>query len=307
MSVVTASRNGCDNKPGCIHVATRNGIGWDSREVELTALGYNKPHQLLGLPALGIFIVATASQIYIFNIESLEMLHIVETEVMKPRSLQCAYSFQRLYIDTPGITAVTISYVGLQSGDCVMHTFVPPEDVDAICLKSPEAGLLDDEGCTWDEARETKRRVHNPGHFNILSDGSVVGIRRKAVDEQDVYMQRGAYREGLRKRFPTTGGTRSALLEWEAWTVSPGGRVEADEVQPLFKENERTSHLLITDLGPKAKVGLMSMAFSFGNLLKLVTVGGQERFGSGDNISQDGWALTKRRRKGASRGRAWSS
>lgn len=288
-------------------MATRNGTDWDSREVELTALGFNKPHQLLGLPALGIFIVATASQIYIFNVESLEMLHKIDTEVMKPRSLQCAYSFQRLYIDTPGITSSTISYIGLRSGDCVTHTFVPPEDVDAICLRSGASGLLDDEGCSWDAARETKRRVHNPGHFNVLSDGSVVGIRRKVADEQDVSVQRGAYKEGLRKRFSTTSGARSALPEWEAWTVSPGGRVQADEVQPLFKDNEQTSHLLITDLGPKARVGLMSMAFSFGNLLKVVTVGGLERFGSAENPSQDGWGLTKRRRKAASRGRAWSS
>lgn len=307
ISVVTASRHGCDNKPGCIHVATRIETDWDSREVELTPLGFNKPHQLLGLPELGIFIVATASQVYIFNVESLEMLHMIETEVMKPRSLQCAYSFQRLYIDTPGITTSTISYVGLQTGDCVMHTFVPPEDVDAICLRSGSEGLLDDEGCSWDAARETKRRVQNPGHFNVLSDGSVVGIRRKVADEPDLSLQRGTYKEGLRKRFPAPSPARSALPEWEAWTVSPGGRVEADEVQPLFKENERTSHLLITDLGPKAKVGLMSMAFSFGNLIKVVTVGGQERFGSIGDPSQEGWAFTKRRRKAAIRGRAWSS
>ena len=226
---------------------------------------------------------------------------------MKPRSLQCAYSFQRLYIDTPGITTSTISYVGLQTGDCVMHTFVPPEDVDAICLRSGSEGLLDDEGCSWDAARETKRRVQNPGHFNVLSDGSVVGIRRKVADEADLSLQRGTYKEGLRKRFPAPSPARGALPEWEAWTVSPGGRVEADEVQPLFKENERTGHLLITDLGPKAKVGLMSMAFSFGNLIKVVTVGGQERFGSTGDPSQEGWAFTKRRRKAAIRGRAWSS
>lgn len=249
--------------------------------------------------------MATASQVYIFNVESLEMLHMIETETMKSRSLQFAYSFQRLYIDTPGITTATISYVGLQTGDCVMHTFVPPEDVDAICLRTGSSGLLDDEGCSWDEAREMKRRVHNPGHFKILTDGSVVGIRRKVSDETDMSTQRGAYNEGLRKRFPSSSGARSALPEWEAWTVSPGGRVEADEVLPLFKANERRSHLLISDLGPKAKVGLMSMVFSFGNLIKVVTVG-QERFGS-DDPSQEGWAFTKRRRKAALRGRAWSS
>lgn len=235
------------------------------------------------------------------------MLHVVETEVMKPRSLQCTSSFQRLYVDTPGITSSTISYVGLESGDCVMHTFVPPEDVDAICLRSSSSGLLDDEGCAWGAARETKRRVKNPGHFSVLSDGSVVGIRRKVADEPDTSVQRGNVKEGLRKRFPAPNKARSSISEWEAWTVSPGGRVEADEVQPLFKDDERMSHLLITNLGPKAKVGLMSMAFSFGNMIKLVTVGGQERFGSGSDGLQEGWTSTKRRRKAALRGRAWSS
>lgn len=289
-------------------MATQDRGVWDSREVELSALGTHKPHQLLGLPALGVFLVASASRIYIFNVESLEILHMVETELMKPRSLQCAYSFQRLYIDTPGITSSTISYVALESGDCIMHTFIPPEDVDAICLRSGSAGLLDDEGCSWDAAKETKRRVSNPGHFTVLSDGSVVGIRRKILEDLDASAQRGNMKEGLRKRFPNTIKARGTIMEWEAWTASPGGRTEADEVQPLFKDDERNNHLLITDLGPKAKLGLMSMAFSFGNLIKLVTVGGHERFGSGsDDISTEGWTLTKRRRKAAMKGRTWSS
>lgn len=305
LSIVTAAKHGCDHKPGCIHVATRRNSGWDSREVSLESLHNQRPHQLLGLSALGLFVVATQSHVFIFNVDNLEMLHSIETEPMRPRSLQCAYSFQRLYLNAPGITTSTISYIASESGDCVMHTFVPPEDVDAICLRR-SSSLLDDDGCEWSAARETKRRVKNPGHFTALSDGSAVGIRRKMGPDVDPISLVGSA-EGLRNRFSSRSTTKALSMQWEAWTVSPGGKTEADEVQPLFNEKEQTSHLLISDLGPKVKVGLMSVAFCFGNIIKLVTVGGPERFEPcSDENGHEGY-LGSRRRKAVIRPRTWSN
>ena len=258
------------------------------------------------MPSLGLFLVATLSRVHIFSIDNREYLYTVETEEMKPRSLQCAYSTQRIaHVEIPSITSATLSYVAAETGDGILHTFTPSEDFDSICLQGP-SGATDGEGCEWGDATVTKRRVRNPGHFCILSDGSACGIRRKKAPEAEAPTQAGDGGEGLRKRFAGRSTTKTTPIEWEAWTISPSLRTGTDEEEPLFKKDEQPSHLLISDLGPKVRVGLMSVAFAFGNVIKLVTVGGPERF---DMATDDGLMnLASRRRKAGSicRPRAWT-
>lgn len=298
------------SKKGCIHMASRTKAGWKSREIPSSVLMGQRTHQILAMSSLGLFLVATLSRVCIFSVESCEFLYTVQTEQMKPRSLQCAYSTQRIsHVELPGITSSTISYVSADSGDCILHTFTPPEDVDSICLRAP-SGATDGEGCEWSAANVTKRRVKNPGHYGILSDGSAAGIRRKKTPEAEVSSQCGDNGEGLRNRFGGRSTGKNTPIEWEAWTISPSLRTGTDEEQPLFKKGEQPSHLLISDLGPKVRVGLMSVAFSFGNVIKLVTVGGPERFDAGpDETGHEGYKnMASRRRKGGGtwRPRAWT-
>lgn len=309
LSVVTASKYGCVHRRGCVHVASRHKNGWESREVPLSSVGYQKPHQIVSMPALGVFLVASVYKIFIFNAESLEILHIIHTEAMRPRSLQCAYSYQRLYVGTPGMTTSTISYVGVESGDCILHTFVPCEDFDCIGLRS-SSSLLDDEGCEWSEAKETIKRVRNPGHFKVLTDASLVGVRRKLPRDHDFLNGAGgAAGEGLRNRFANRGAAaKSSPKQWEAWTRSPpSGRAVTHESQLIVDDEERGS-IFICDVGPKVKVGLMSAAFCFGNTIRLVTVGAPERFDIGPDDAEGWLSLASRRRKvgNATKMRTWN-
>lgn len=283
-------------KNGRIYLASRNTSAWDSREVLLEPPAEHKPHQVLALSSLGLFIVATAFRVYVFSVENCEILYTVDTEQMKPRSLQCAYVTQRIaHVESPGITSSTVAYIGSESGDCVLHTFTPHEDYDSISLRDPSRGT-DGEGCEWDEATVTKRRIKNPGHFNILSDGSIVGIRRKVTPEVEIPSKCPNQGEGLRNRFSArTPGKSASPTEWEVWTIATNGRVGADEEMPLF--NKQENHLLIPDLGPRVRIGLMSVAFCFGNMIKMVTVGGPERFDSGFDETGYDLSLASRRRK----------
>lgn len=215
-----------------------------------------------------------------YGVENCELLYMLETDElkpMKPRSLQCAYSTQRIsHVELPGITSSTTAYVEAETGDCILHTFTPPEDYDSMCLHHPSGGT-DGEGCEWAAATITKRRIPRPGHFSILADGSMVGLRRKTKPEAET-TERSDSREGLRNRFHRRGSSKTSSNDWEVWTVSPSVRFATDEEQPLLTSNEQPNHLLISSLGPRARVGLMSVAFAFGNVLKLVTVGGPERY-----------------------------
>lgn len=292
-------------------MASRSKKGWESREIPTSIFRGQRAHQILSMPSLGLFLIATLSRVHIFSVDHCEHLYTVETEKMKPRTLQCAYSTQRIaHVEIPGITSATLSYVAAESGDGILHTFTPPlEDFDTICLRGP-SGATDGEGCEWADANVTKRRVRNPGHFSILSDGSGCGIRCKKAPEAEASTQFGDGGEGLRKRFGGRSTAKNTPVEWEAWTISPSLRTGTDEEEPLFKKDEQPSHLLILDLGPKVRVGLMSVAFAFGNVIKLVTVGGPERFDAAADGSAHGGLrnVASRRRKAGStcRPRAWT-
>lgn len=286
----------------------RSQSGWKSRAIAAAAFGNQKVHQILGMSSLGLCFVATSTLVHVFSVENCEVLYTVSTAPTRPKSLQSAYITQRIaHVESPGITSATISYVEADTGDCILHTFTPPEDDDSICLGVP-SGAMDGEGCEWSAAKVTKRRIKSPGHFNILSDGSLVGIRRKKYPESEG-KDCGEGKDGLRNRFSGRGAGKYQAIEWEVWTVSPSARTGTDEEQPLFQKGEQPNHLLISDLGPRAKVGMMSTAFAFGNVIKLITVGGPERFDMAMEEATDNFMnIASRRRKGGSswRPRAWT-
>lgn len=265
------------------------------------------------LPALGLFLVARADCVYLVGAADGDVVHAFSmNERIQPRSLQCAHSTYRSSQPEPvGLTALMLSYTGEETGQCTLQSFTPAEDRDAIWLRSPSKVPPSSGWCRWDEAKKTSKQVDNPGVWITLSDGSAVGIRQRASPR---YSGQGST-EGdtagvVRRRFPSRRKQSDGFGRWEVWTATAGGRPESDEVQPLFRESEKAGHLLISELGPRVRVGLMSAAFSFGNVIKLVTVGGHERFdGAADEKGQESlMKASGRRRKpgGTPRPRAWT-
>jgi hypothetical protein len=267
--------------------------------VSLAAFANQKAHQVVALPNLGVFLVATTSQVHIFTLEDCHVLHTFDVNEMKLRSLQCAFTSLRFSRkEVVGLRSFTLSYVESSSGRCLLHTFIPTDNFDAIRMQGKSASPKS-EGCQWAASREIIRTVENPGQYHLLGDGSIVGIRRKVCCCQDDSRKVCDVSEGgLRRRLPYGSKLREPTVVWEAWTASPGDKVTADETQPLFKDSEQSSHLIIPDLGPKVRVGLMSVAFSFGNVIKLITIGGQERFDAGaDDAGSDGLMNVGNRRR----------
>jgi hypothetical protein len=163
--------------------------------------------------------------------------------------------------------------------------------------------------CAWESAKETKRHIENPGSWSVLSDGSVVGIRQKSNRVFRTEANGRRKTDGLRHRSPRKEPGRDLFGRWEIWSAPQIGQTRTDETRPLFQDDERAGHLIVTDLGPMVQVGRRSIAFSFGNVVKLVTVGGYERFedSATDNGLEHLNIGSRRRKPGALvRPRAWS-
>ncbi|KAH7152520.1 sterol-sensing domain of SREBP cleavage-activation-domain-containing protein [Dactylonectria estremocensis] len=303
VSVITASRR------GCVHAATREPLSWKSSSVELTGLDSDGVHQVVPLPSLGLFLIAGVTRVHLVNLEDHALIHTFKTESISPRSLQSAHSpRQAAQTGVGGLTWLTLCYTEAETGDCIIHTYVPPEDSDLICFDS-SATPISRGWCSWDSAKETRRHVENPGTWDIVSDGSVVGIRQKLGQSNNMLGEGRRRSEGLRHRSPRKEPSRDVFGRWEAWTAPQSYRMRTDETRPLFQNDEKSGHLMVSELGPMIQVGQRSVAFSFGNVVKVMTVGGHERFevSTGKSDREQLNMGSRRRKMGvASRPRAWS-
>lgn len=301
--MITASRR------GCVHAATREPLTWNSRSVEIDGVDSRDIHQVVPLSSLGLFLVAGVNQVHLVNLDNYGVVHTFQTEAMHQRSLQSAFTRGKIsQTGSLGLTSFTLCYTAAESGDCIIQTYLPRDNDGVICSNS-SATPTRRGWCNWENSQETKKPVENPGTWSVLSDTSVVGIRQKFRRDVALEVNGRNKTEGLRHRSPRKDGVRDLFGRWEVWTISQGGRVKTDETRPLFQDNERAGHLIVSELGPMIRVGQRSVAFSFGNVVKVVTVGGYERFESGaEEKNREYLNVGSRRRKGGlpPRPRAWT-
>ncbi|ODA77403.1 hypothetical protein RJ55_07032 [Drechmeria coniospora] len=287
------------SKHGEVCMATRQETSWESQHVAVEGLGESSSHYIESLPMLDLFVVSGPRCVYLISAEDGSVLYALQTERMRPRPLRCAYTWQRPVQPGPvGLTSFTLGYVETDSGDCILQTFVPAEGCNAIHLHTPADEHRSD-WSTWESARQTRKRVTNPGAWDMVSDGSAVGIRQKRPSSKNTQV---GDLSGMRKRHSKRPAAADPFEGWEVWTASAGTRLDADESQRLIKNGEQADHLLITELGPSMRVGQNSVAFAFGDMVKLVVLGGQVRVkDAADDANGDLFinACARRRRHGS--------
>lgn len=303
VAIITASRR------GCVHAATRETLSWNSRSVQLEGLEQDEVHQVVPLASLGLFLIAGVNRVHLVNLDGYSLVHTFSTERMNQRSLQSAFfNGQSSQTGVKGLSWFILCYTEADSGDCVVQTYTPPGENDMICFHS-SATPTTRGWCSWESVKESRRHIENPGSWSVLSDGSVVGIRQKSARVLDIESNGRRKTEGLRHRSPRKEAARDLFGRWEIWTAPQSGQLRTDETRPLFQDDEKAGHLIVSDLGPMVRVGQRSVAFSFGNVVKLVTVGGHERFESSiDDRALEHLNVGSRRRKPGAmvRPRAWT-
>lgn len=262
------------SKRGGVYIAEKKALLWEAQHLELYSRNAGRICQIVTLSPLGLFALAGSDNIDLVDIEQRRIVWAFKTEKMGPKSLQCTYSsYPTSKAETEGLKSLTICYAAAETGDCVMQAYVPANDSEVIYIPRLEQNTEGPIG--WGESmKELRKQIKNPGTWQVLSDGSVVGIRQVTLHEGPVDMPRN----GLRQRRIMERRNQRAFANWEVWVTSPCGKPNMEECRDLLDRDDMSNHLVVSELGPKVTVGLRSVAFAFGNVIKLVITGGIERY-----------------------------
>ncbi|WYZ38923.1 hypothetical protein EsH8_III_000837 [Colletotrichum jinshuiense] len=298
LSILTASRK------GCIHVAThQEDDTWDSQSLDIHSVEDRDAHQVVPLSALGSFLIARSQTVDLVDAKTNSLLHTFQTEPIQPRSLRCFHSSRRKpQCGSVGLVSFGIAYNHAQSGDCIIQTYSCKEEGDVICFRN--ANLPPSRSCSiWPDTIESKRQIRNPGTWEALPNGFLVGVRKEVNDGGSSSGESSPTSTGgLRRRIYQRQDKRPSKSQdnWEVWVASQMGTEEMYETTPLYSDYEMGSHLIISELGPMVKVGTASVAVGFGNIIKLITVGHQHFEDLAEGETGESLHIGSRRRKPAS-------
>ncbi|KAK4127847.1 hypothetical protein N657DRAFT_688048 [Parathielavia appendiculata] len=299
--ILTASRK------SCIHLVRQQGKEWVSDEVKLEGgPGARDIHCLLPIPAVSMYLIGRSQSVDLVDLDSSTVVHTFHTEMMRPRTLK-QISLTRP--QQPGLASLTLAYTSAETGDLVIHTYLPEADKATIRTSSPAERRLHS---PWSHTRETIEHMANPGSWETLPTGSLVGVRRvqPPPSPSSPSSSSTSHTPGtglLRKRTstspPTTPDTNNTSETgaqyrqgWEAWVLNldlnlnlrtnPIRKTPLFETRPLdetdrdFEEADSRGlmmmtrqHLMISELGPMTRLGTMSVAVGMGDVIKVVSVG----------------------------------
>ncbi|CZT13248.1 hypothetical protein WAI453_005391 [Rhynchosporium graminicola] len=300
--VVTSS------KKGCVHIATQSEKGWVSYPVDI-ACPTEDPAitSVLPLPALSSFLAVRTRSVELVDIVTHKITYSFPTHAMKPGSLRCFHSTRRRpQCGSVGLASLAIAYTNADTGNVVLQSYLPKRAGDTICFRDPNKPGSKT-CCLWRETVEQRYEIDNPGDWEALKVGYLVGVRKRDTAMENNSLS--TVNSGLRRRGSPlphkflTGKQPSESDDdiWEVWSISTRGEMTST---PLCGYAER-DNLLISELGPLHHMGRSSIVLGSGNVIKVITVG-NENFDGGESSTDDalfvGMAAALSRRKKASVG-----
>jgi hypothetical protein len=274
------------SKKGCVHIASQLEQGWISDEVRIPEPEDDKEIlSIVPLPSLGSFLAVRKHSVDLIDIVSRNVTHTFKTLPMKKDSLRCFHSTRRRpQCGSVGLANLAIAYTCEVTGNVILQSYLPEREGDTICFRDPSTPGSKT-CCLWRETVEHRFEVENPGQWEALQVGYLVGVRKRESVSAETSVRPpaniGLRRRGSKSR-PIDEGVVSEDEAWEVWSISARG---LQVTSPLFGYNER-DHLLISELGPMKKVGKRSLAVVLGNIVKVITVG-HENF-DGESSNDDG-------------------
>ena len=289
------------SKSGCVHIATASESGWTSAEIPCDSDKDSAVLSVLPLPALSSFLAIRSRSVELIDTASNRVVHTFDaTEQIAPGSLRCFHSARRRpQCGSVGVASLALAYTAVETGECVLRLYAPRHEGDTLCFRDPYAPGSKT-CCLLSEAVVSTHSVANPGVWEALPSGHLVGIRRREAVLDSVEIPASASRRrasyqplsgsGLRRRAGAGAGVgfdrhRQVDEEWEVWSIDARG--ERTTV-PLSGSVDGTSHLLVGSPGPLERVGRRSLAVGLGNVIEMVSVGREKFEGGGDSGSEDG-------------------
>jgi hypothetical protein len=282
--IITAS------KRGCVHAVSRLEDGWVSKGVELSDPPDDKRvFSILALPALSAFLAVRDHTVDLIDIDTHRVTHTFPTKPMKQDSLRCFHSTRRRpQCGSVGLASLALAYTTTETGECIMQSYLPQREGDTICFRDPFTPGSKT-CCLWRETIENRYVIENPGQWEALQVGYLVGVRKVEAPQEATNHRRPVADSGLRRRgidgshpLPIKTHVSETEDSWEVWSLSSRGE---KVVTPLSGYNEK-GNLLVGSLGPLQKVGNRSIAMGLGNVIKVITVGHEKFDGESSNDDQ---------------------
>lgn len=277
MAILTASRK------SCVHLVRQSEEGWTSDEIKFidrdTELASKGVHTLIPIPAFSAYLVGRQRSVDLVDLDSSLTIHTFTTEPMQPRSLK---HIAHARAQPTGLLSLTLAYVSAETGDLVVQTHLSDNEDAIIYAHNP------DHPQPWVAGRTETRRIPNPGTWEALSNGSIIGVRQRPASPHTT-PESSPFRRHARD--PDAASSDA----WEAWVLShldKGAGGGAFETRPLHgvqgggknsPPQVSTDHLMIATLGPMARLGTMSVAVGYGDAIKIVSAG-HEYF---DDVARD--------------------
>ncbi|RYP48066.1 hypothetical protein DL768_005988 [Monosporascus sp. mg162] len=299
-------------REGQAYIISKEESSWDAAIVELPRMREREYLSTVALPDLSYFLVIHSQSVDLVDSQSQKVVRSFETDPIQPKTFKCFHSRpRRQQCGSIGVRTLTFAYLNAYTRDLVVQTYSPQYEGDSLCFCSPDPSQ--NKTCFyWQNSKETKRRINDPGAWDALPSRILIGVRRKRLEKNRALGSQPhppppKANNTLRHRRPgRSSGTHSAAEirtqgDWEVWMFSQHGKQETWETAPLCPNAEDARHLYVTNLGPMERLGRSSVAIGFSNVIKVVVVG-QERFERGDDAQLgDGVpAVSNRRRKGQS-------
>lgn len=241
-----------------------------------------------------MYLIGQPQSVDLVDLDTSAIIHTFRTEKMQPRTLK-HICFLRPH--QSGVASLILAYTSAETGDLVIHSYLSATPDDISPTFPPPEPPATRPPSPWSQMQETIKRISNPGAWEALPNGSIVGIRRKQspASPPSPTVTSSPILGALRRRRPSSSFSTSSSTttiehpnkDWEAWVLNRPDTKGDFETRPLdeppaptqtppHSRNYRQHHhqsLMIAELGPMVRVGTMSVALGFGDVVKVVSVG----------------------------------
>ncbi|EFX05629.1 sterol regulatory element-binding protein cleavage-activating protein [Grosmannia clavigera kw1407] len=321
-AIIAASRN------GCVYRMFRAGDEWISEGPKQQANRERSVHSVVALAQFPAYLVVRTWSVDLVDLRTSNIIHTFRTTTaIKARSLRYLCSKRRqLQIGPPELSHFSLVYSSARTGHCLIQTYLPEQEGGSIALFSND-GLTgipassDSSCCTWDRSRQVTRDIPNPGKWEALPNGCIVGVRRQGQAIPDGctgslshtasgHESAGRTDGSLRRRglgalagtVPATPTTAASTTKtstaatvpasgpdcWEAWSMwsmldNRDGDSAGSRGYVTQPLGGDHDDLLVTEPGPIVQVGAGTVALGIGTSIKIITLG-HERFGSAADL-----------------------
>ncbi|KAI1003656.1 hypothetical protein K3495_g4552 [Podosphaera aphanis] len=280
------------SKNGSVYVVSQTRTDWVSKHIEVRIPAEDqKIINISPIPNFGLFLAVRKHSVDLVNTSTGVVSHTFLTQLIQPSSLKYFYTLRRRgNCGLVGIYSFAIAYNCSKTGNCIMQVYLPRKEGEPICTSDPcslERGIC----CPWNDLIENRFEIENPGRWEALQSGFLVGVRkcerRNQVTGNSSTLRQAPIvrRRGISFSQIPPGATQGLSSEqelWEAWAISARGE---RFTRPLCCPQEQ-DHLLISNLGPLQVMGRYSIAVAFGNMAKIISVG-IEKFDGDENLNDD--------------------